>query len=225
MKRLLIFDVYGTLISTGNGSLNAVKKILSLQEKEIEAAIFYKDWKKLHRKHMDEANKALFVSERSIFIKDLQALYKQYQIQRPYEKDVQIMLASLENRVVFPEVLESVKQLRQKYRVVIGSTTDTEPLLQNLNYNHLTVDKVYTSEIIQKYKPDWSFYQYILSCEGYEAENAVFIGDSLLDDIEGPKKLGITTVLVDRGTVYDLSNSVQPDYVVKDIGEIAEQLK
>lgn len=224
-KRLLIFDAYGTLISTGKGSINAVKKILSLQEKEIDAVVFYKDWKKLHRRHLDEANQSLFLSEQDIFVKDLQALYKQYEIQRPYEKDIQIMLASLENRFVFPEVLEAITQLRKEYRTVIGSTTDTAPLLQNLKYNHLHVDKVYTSEMIQKYKPDKFFYQYILNYEGYKPEETVFIGDSLIDDIEGPKRLGITTVLVDRESIHELSHSIQPDYVVKDISEIIKLLK
>lgn len=225
MKRLLIFDAYGTLISTGKGSLNAVEKILSLQEKEIDASIFYKDWKKLHRKHMDKANQSGFVSEKYIFAKDLRALYKQYKIERPYESDVQIMLASLENRVVFPEVLEAVNQLRPKYRVVIGSTTDTIPLLQNLKYNNLIVDKIYTSEMIQKYKPDRAFFQYILKSEGYAPEDAVFIGDSLKDDIEEPHGIGITTIWVDRGSVHDLSDSIQPDYIVKDISEIVRLLK
>ena len=35
MKKLLIFDAYGTLLSTGTGSLDAVRKILELQEKEV----------------------------------------------------------------------------------------------------------------------------------------------------------------------------------------------
>ena len=50
MKRLLIFDAYGTLFSTGNGSIEATRKILSLQDKVIDAATFYKDWKNIHRK-------------------------------------------------------------------------------------------------------------------------------------------------------------------------------
>lgn len=220
MKRLLIFDAYGTLISTGNGSIEATEKILSLQEKQIDATVFYKDWKKYHRRHLDEANKTSFLSEEDIFMKDLEALYKRYQINRPYEEDVQIMLNSLENRIVFPEVVESINQLRKKYRVVIGSTTDTEPLLKNLTSNNLVVDKVYTSEMIQKYKPDKHFYQYILQCEGYEPEEAVFIGDSLKDDIEGPQSVGITTVLVDRKNTLKSDEYIQPDFVVKDISEI-----
>ena len=44
--KLIIFDAYGTLISTGTGSLDAVKKILALQDKDIDPQEFYKEWKK-----------------------------------------------------------------------------------------------------------------------------------------------------------------------------------
>ncbi len=220
MKQLLIFDAYGTLISTGNGSIEATKKILSLQEKEIDAKAFYKDWKKYHRKHLDEANATSFLSEADIFTKDLEALYKDYQINRPAKTDVQIMLDSLENRIVFPKVIEAINQLREKYRVVIGSTTDTEPLLNNMKLNNLVVDKVYTSEMINKYKPDKFFYQYILQHEGYEPTDTIFIGDSMTDDIAGPKSIGIKTILVDRLNKLNSSEPVQPDFVVRDIREI-----
>ena len=219
MERLLIFDAYGTLISTGTGSIEATKKILSLQEKEIDAVAFYADWKKYHKKHLDDANRTVFLSERDIFTKDLRVLYEYYQIARPYETDVKIMLESLMNRKVFAETIEVVEQLRKKHRVVIGSTTDTEPLLQNMLYNNLMVDEVYTSEMIKKYKPDKEFYQYILRCEKSEPEETVFIGDSLIDDIAGPQSVGIKTVLINRGKNLNVTD-IQPDYVVTDLREM-----
>lgn len=222
MKKLLIFDAYGTLISTGNGSIEAVERMLSLQDKAIEAKAFYADWKKYHRKHIDECIAGEFICEKDIFVKDLRVLYELYDINRPFEKDVNFMLESLVGRKVFPEVAEAIAKLRNRYRVVIGSTTDTEPLLTNMRQNQLMVDKVYTSEMIGKYKPDVRFYQYILEQEGYHAKDAVFIGDSLVDDIAGPQKVGIITILVDRKGVHEESNDVKPDYVVRSIAEIEE---
>lgn len=219
MKKLLIFDAYGTLISTGKGSIEAAKKILSLQEKEISTDEFYKEWKRYHRKHMDESNASIFMTEAEIFKKDLKELYEQYQIDRPYSEDVKIMLDSLVGRNVFPEVIEAIADLREKYRVVIGSTTDTEPLLINLENNGLVVDAVYTSEMIKKYKPDKRFYQYILQQEECAAGEAVFIGDSLIDDIMGPQSIGITSVLVDRNDKYSLMEDIKPDYIIRKIGE------
>lgn len=220
MKKLLIFDAYGTLFSTGTGSLDAVTHILRLQDKEISAAGFYADWKQYHRKHIDECNADIFVPEREIFTKDLRVLYEQYGINRPYEQDVSIMLDSLTGRKLFPEVKQTIEELRKTFRIVIGSTTDTEPLLTNVNETGLIVDEIYTSEMIGKYKPTEEFYKYILSCERYSSKNAVFIGDSLLDDIYGPQAVGISTILVDRGHKYNAQADIQPDYVVTNLSEL-----
>ncbi len=220
MKKLLIFDAYGTLISTGNGSIQAAEKILALQEKVIDAKIFYADWKKVHRGHLDECNAGEFILEKDVFLKDLKILYKKCGIERPCENDVQIMLDSLVGRMVFPEVVAAVEKLREKYRVVIGSTTDTEPLLYNMKLNGLVVDAVYTSEMIRKYKPAEEFYQYILQKEGCKVEDAVFVGDSMVDDVAGPQRLGLDTILVDRKKKYCESDTVRPSYVVGSIKDI-----
>lgn len=196
--KLIIFNVYGTLISTGTGSLDAVKKILSLQNKDINPKEFYKDWKKQHRCNMDNANSKLFINEEAIFELDLEQLYLKYDICRDFTSDVKIMLDTLGKRKCFAETLSSIDNLRGKYKVVIGSTTDNKPLYQDLKRNRLIVDEVYTSELIRKYKPDPEFYHYILRKEDCSKEDAVFIGDSYVDDICGPSKVGIKSILIDR---------------------------
>ena len=196
--KLIIFDVYGTLISTGTGSLDAVKKILTLQDRDIAPGEFYKEWKKQHRIHMENANAKTFIDEETIFRLDLEQLYLKYNIRRDFSSDVRIMLDTLGKRKCFDETLSALENLREKYRVVIGSTTDNAPLYQDMDRNGLTVDAVYTSEIIHKYKPDPEFYQYILREEKCSSEDAVFVGDSYVDDICGPGDVGIKAILIDR---------------------------
>lgn len=196
--KLIIFDVYGTLISTGTGSLDAVKKILALQDKRIDPEEFYKEWKKQHRIHLDRANEDSFTEEEAIFRLDLEKLYLRYDINRDFNSDAAIMINSLGKRKCFGETLSSIAELRKRYRVVIGSTTDNAPLYQDMERNGLTVDAVYTSEIIRRYKPDPAFYQYILEKEKCGKEDAVFVGDSYVDDICGPGRVGIKSILIDR---------------------------
>lgn len=199
MKKLLIFDAYGTLISTGKGSLAAAEKILSLsQSHHIHDEAFYAQWKKLHRRNIDKANESGFITECDIFAEDLAELYRMYGIDRPYADDVKVMLASLYGRKLFSETAGVISVLREKYRVVIGSTTDTQPLLDNLRETGLGVDSVYTSESLGVYKPARKFYLSILKAESCSPEDAVFIGDSLTDDVLGPKSCGIPAVHIDR---------------------------
>ena len=50
MLKAIIFDAYGTLISTGNNSVKAAERILLLNKRpDISPAEVYGRWKKLHR--------------------------------------------------------------------------------------------------------------------------------------------------------------------------------
>ena len=199
--KAILFDVYGTLISTGNGSVTAAGEILRKNGCGIDPAAFYAEWKKLHKTHMREKS---FVPEREIFLADLRALYTQYSIRGNAAEDVQIMLRSLYDRRAFPETAAVIQELRGKYELIIASNTDTEPMLKNFAVNGLHFDRVFTSEDLRCYKPEAAFYEKILKETGYTAEEVVFVGDSAEEDILSPKRLGMRTVLIDRkGTGAD----------------------
>ena len=220
MKKLLIFDVYGTLISTGTSSVDSCEKILSLQDQNIDPKVFYAKLKKLHRNRINKCiENNEFMCEWDIFVEDLKELYEEYNINRPYKEDINILLKAQFNRKVFEDTVETINKLKEKYRVVIGSTADTFPLIVNMIHNNLTVDKVYTSELIKTYKPDIKFYKYILDSENVDPKDACFIGDSTLDDILGPKKLNITTILIYRSDNYK-EEKVKPDYTIKSLKEL-----
>ena len=203
----------------------ACEQILARQDKIIDPVAFYADWKKLHRAHIDQSIASGFVTEAEIFIHDLAVLYQMYGIDRPHTEDVAIMLRSLYGRVAFPDVLPTIQALRAYFRVVIGSTSDTAPLLDNLRENALDTDAVYTSESLRAYKPDPAFYRAILAAENCRAEDAIFIGDSLLDDVAGPRACGIATVLVDRaGKFASLTEDKQADFRIHSLDEISPLL-
>ena len=170
---------------------------------------------------MDNANAKLFINEEAIFKLDLEQLYMKYNIRRSFSSDVKIMLETLGKRKCFEDTLPSIEKLRKKYKVVIGSTTDNEPLYQDLERNGLVVDEVYTSEMIRKYKPDSEFYQYILRKEKCGKEDAVFIDDSYVDDVCGPGKVGIKSVLIDRKHCFCRDkNEFQPWRITDSLGNI-----
>lgn len=220
MKKLLIFDAYGTLFSTGTGSVDAAAEILALQPKAIDAAAFYRGWKQLHRLHMDEANEKGFIPEREIFTKDLNVLYHRHGIRRDASRDVHIMLRSLTGRRLFPDVSETFAALRNRFRIVIGSTTDTAPLLTNLAAEGLSADAVYTSEMLRLYKPHPDFYRRILEREGRTPEEALFIGDSLTDDVAGPGSVGIDAFWLNRRGEPLPENAPQPDRILTSLREL-----
>lgn len=193
--KALLFDVYGTLISTGNGSVNAAKKILESNGVSICPKEFYKSWKEIHRKNM---NRDIFETERKIFCEDLVELYDFYDIKGNALEDVKVMLNSLYKRIAFDETKDSLRKLSYQYKLVIASNTDTEPLEENLFFNGLSFQNVYTSERLRGYKPNARFYKEILADMKLKCEEVIFIGDSETDDVLGPLSIGIKSIRICR---------------------------
>ncbi len=218
MIRNILFDVYGTLISTGTGSIEATQKILINCNSDLDAKAFYKDWKKYHRKHIDELKE--FATEEEIFIRDLDALFKQYKIDQNAKEQIKPMIDSLYDRKAFEDTIPALESL-QSYNLAIGSTSDTAPLQYNLELNQLPVGQIFTSEMLKAYKPTAEFFTSILKQLGWNIEETVYVGDSLIDDIQGPKGIGMKAILLDRADKYrgqELSQN--PDAIINSLSEL-----
>ena len=216
MIKAVVFDAYGTLISTGTVSVEAAQKILDLHGSSISAKAFYADWKQYHREHMDHLTQ--FVTEETIFRWDLEKLYVQYDLPGKAAEDVGIMLNTLGNRMAFPESKEVVERLKRSVTICIGSTTDTEPLMRDLARSGVTVDRVFTSEGLRVYKPQKAFYEKILAVLSLHPEEVLFVGDSLTDDVYGPRQVGMKTCWVNRKG--QPSPVPPPDYTVPDLNGV-----
>lgn len=219
MIKHIIFDVYGTLISTGTGSLDAVRKILAKRSRlDIDPKEFYSSWKKYY-KHFAHSTES-FMNEAIVFTLGLRRLYADYNVDGDADEDVNIMLASLVGRNPFPETEETVNALRKLIPVYIGSNTDTEPLMTNLSSCNMSFDGIFTSEMLMCYKPNKDFFTQIISNLGISPEHTLFVGDSLNDDIFGPKQIGMQTCWVNRKN--ELSADIKPDYEIKDLSGLID---
>lgn len=215
--KAIIFDAYGTLISTGTGSVDAVGRILARNGRaDISAKSFYARWKRLHRIHM--AAPGEFVNEEVIFRRDLCALYAEYGFSRDADEDVELMLETLDNRAAFPESREVLERLGRDYELCIGSTTDAAPLMRNLERNALHVRRVFTSEGLRIYKPRQEFYNSILRQLDIPAHEALFVGDSLEDDVAGPQRAGMRACWINRSAAT--AGDIAPDYEIRDLSEL-----
>lgn len=212
MLKAVMFDVFGTLISTGTGSVDATRAILQKRGSSLEPAAFYAQWKAMHGKRTREA---VFAPERELYTRDLEELYRLHGISGDPAEDVELLLASQYHRSAFPEAQSCLRYLRRFYRILLTSNTDTAPLMQNLEDNGIAADGVYTSEGLQCYKPAPAFYQTVCQREELLPEECIFIGDSLVEDVEGPKGVGMQAILLDRnGTYRPRPGQVEPDRIL-----------
>ncbi|MDF3129486.1 haloacid dehalogenase type II [Kiritimatiellaeota bacterium B1221] len=85
-------------------------------------------------------------------------------------------------------------------------------------------DKVYTIESLKKYKPHPDAYQKVLTDLQLKPEEVLMVAAHAWD-LAGAKNVGLQTAFVARPGKTLYPNAARPDYVVKDLQELAEILK
>lgn len=222
----IIFDVYGTLISTGTGSVDATDAIFRKYELTDSTEDIYKHWKKLHKIHMRYAEAGEFLTERDIFVEDLKQLFIEYEINNDAKFEVIPMLDSLLHRKLFSDVDTVMERLLNTYNVAIGSTTDNHPLMENIENTILKkIPQIFTSELLRVYKPNEKFYREILNRTGWKSEECLFVGDSIEEDILGPKEAGMKTVFINRNGLTNLEALSSADFVITSMEELMDVLE
>ncbi len=143
--------------------------------------------------------------------------YDRYSVNRIAENDADFLLAGAFQRETYPEVRNVLDKIMKNYKVFIGSNTDNDVLESVMRKNDIAVHKVYTSENLKCYKPDPKFFKYILDDNSLSPQEVLFIGDSITDDILGPKAVGIKTVWIDRENV---GGDFGQDYIISNLTEL-----
>lgn len=146
-----------------------------------------------------------------------------FNITSDYKKDVLIMLETLGKRKAFEETNRVLEILSKSFTLCIDSTTDNDPLFSDLHNNNninIDVNNVFTSESLELYKPQKDFYKQIIQKTGFKSKEVLFVGDSLIDDVYGPKQLDITTCWLNRKQLDIKTSDIHPDYIINNLNDL-----
>ena len=216
IMKAIIFDAFGTLFKvTAGGSARTIIQNINMNGSSVDENAFLKEWKSYYKEHT--GGDCAFMTEREIFISRIRMFYDRYGVKRDAVKDADTLLAGAFEREVYPEVNLVLDKLRKNYLICIGSNTDNDVLESVMSKNEVKVDKVYTSENLKCYKPNSRFFMDILVDNSLEPQDVLFVGDSISDDILGPKDLGIKTVWIDRS---GCGGDFGQDYTISDLLEL-----
>jgi putative hydrolase of the HAD superfamily len=130
--------------------------------------------------------------------------------------------------VVLPDTLSAVATLDAE-GIAMGCVTNTialpsamEELLSRLGLVRY-LDAIVVSSGAGYRKPHASLFRHALDGLDVPAEEALFVGDRLLDDISGAKALGMRAVLTHQYRQEALdSAAVQPDAVIERLGHLPD---
>lgn len=216
--KAIIFDAFGTLFKvTSGGSARTIMQHITENGIVVDEKAFLDEWKVFYKKHT--ADSSAFKTEREIFIARIQMFYDRFCVNRNAENDADFLLSGAFEREAYPETKAVLESLMDEYQVFIGSNTDNDVLESVMKKNGIRVHKVYTSENLKCYKPSPRFFEKILAENDLRPQEVLFVGDSITDDILGPKALNIKTVWVDRD---NKGGDFGQDYRVTDLNGLME---
>jgi putative hydrolase of the HAD superfamily len=138
---------------------------------------------------------------------------------RAVQTMVDVLMASL-RFTAFPDTGPALSQLRRlELRLVVVSNWDVSlpGVLAGLGLN-AWLDGVVTSAEVGAGKPDGAIFERALEIAGVGPSEAVHVGDSLREDIQGARAAGIEPVLITRGASAGRSG---PDELLT-IGSLSE---
>lgn len=120
-----------------------------------------------------------------------------------------------------------LKQLRRKYKLGLISNFAYPPgvttTLKRFNLAKF-FDVILISGDVGWRKPNQRIFQKALESLRVDASETVFVGDSVLFDIEGPKKVGMKTVLIRKSSTGEKETG-NPDAVINELDELPTVLE
>jgi HAD superfamily hydrolase (TIGR01549 family) len=236
--KAVIFDFIGTLVECGGYTMEASRETLYAaivdegfevsREKFLAAYIeAHEKYRKVRYRQLREVTNAVWVSEALCNLG--------FDVK---EDDARITAAL---NVFFKKFVDSlllrsgarklIQQTRKQCKVgLLSNFTHAPVIYKSLDQLKLSefFNVVVVSDEVGWRKPSGKIFQDALNRLGVQAVEAVFVGDSPMEDIKGAKDAGIKTIFVSSqfNTLKDLMDSQQkPDYIAEDLHAITKNLK
>ena len=218
MKPITVFfDIGGTLL----GSYDLCETIArSLVEDWPDEKAYQTVEKSFRRVYTNVRDSTKFLSVQEMIAVTLRSLASEYAYPDKSSQSREIYFEAFLNKSsLFPEVMAVLSELRDKnVRMIIASDSDLEIMEKELDRYGLNIffaDKVLSGSV-KCYKPSDAFIKHLKQYVPTQAICCYFVGDADVD-VQCGKKLGITSVLVDRkNTGLDFG----ADYVIHDLREL-----
>ncbi len=149
------------------------------------------------------------------------------------DKDFAVRLSEMfcserrKRHVLYPETASVLDNLYAEYP--LGLVTNGAPDLQRTKISGAGLDRYFRHIIISGEvnagKPDRRIFEIALDRFGAGRENAVMVGDTIDKDIAGAAASGIRTVWLQRDSGTCEEHTINPDYIISDLNELAPLFK
>ncbi|MGH8005097.1 MAG: haloacid dehalogenase type II [Limisphaerales bacterium] len=215
--RVLTFDCYGTLIDWESGILKALLPLLFRRD----IALSDDEILRLYAELEAKAEQGAYLKYREVLRKVMQGFGDKFKF-IPSEEELNALPDSVKNWKPFPDTVEALLELKQRFKLSIISNTDDALFAETARHLRVKFDWVTTAEQVKSYKPSPNNFRQAIEKIGISPDKILHVAQSVYHDIIPAKSLGLATVLVRRrGAGATLPAEEQPDLEVPDLKTLA----
>ena len=206
----VVFDVFGTLFHNEQELWHKTfERLVQEQKLSVEPMQLYTAWRAVEggfrRRRVDTKSMTLalpFETYEQAWVAATRQVFKDLNLNGDANRAVRMFLDALASRPMFFDVRPTFDALRGKYKLGVLSNADNFYLNGVLNSSGLRkeVHAVLCSENAKAYKPMPSLFFAILSKLGVAPDAAVYVGDTPLEDVLGPQRVGMRAVWLNRAS-------------------------
>lgn len=142
------------------------------------------------------------------------------------EPELDCLVTTLPEWPVFPEVVDALRKLKERYKLAVISNVDDDLFAGTARALGVEFDAVITAEQVGSYKPDLRNFDAASDRMGVDRRKWLHVAESLYHDIAPANRLGIKSVWVSRAGRGGGTRVVDavPDLVVPDLAALARMM-
>ena len=190
MTRWATFDCYGTLIDWNGGIAGVLERLFGAERTPDLLARY-------HRLE-PEVQAETYRSYAEVLTLTLERLVSETGLSIP-EGESRALVHSLPEWPVFPEVPETLEELRRRgWNLAILSNTDHALISESEKSLGVPFDLVVTAEDVGSYKPAHGHWNRFFELTTADREHHVHVGASLFHDVAPARELGLKIIWINR---------------------------
>ena len=223
--RICMFDLYGTVVDMQGGLTRAVTPYLKAKGSAIEPGRLVTWWR---RTHFENSMIDALLHRGHIPYREIGRISLSYTLERAgishTQDEVKQLVSEIERLPPFPDAVEALGRLKQRFRLVILSNGDPDMLEAIRPRLGIAFDRIISVAEAGSFKPHAVTYRKAAEIMGARPGEILFVANHAFDCV-GAKASGMRAAFIDRRKRPFGDWPYQPDLVVGDLKALTDTLE
>lgn len=229
--KALVFDVFGTIVDWRSGVAREAAAFLHRYAPKLDAFEFADAWRREYSPAMEEirSGRRAYVRLDVLHRENLVKVLNRSGIVGVPDAELDELNLAWHRLDPWPDAVEALYRLKRKFIIAPLSNGNIRLMVDMAKRAGLPWDAILGAEVVRAYKPSPKVYSETVEILGLAPAELCLVA-AHNGDLAAARRLGLSTAFVARPTEHgpnqetDLGAEQAWDFVVDDLGELADQL-